>query len=84
MSINEMTSLVMEFEPKSKVEEVKASLSSAKNILLKDGSIVKVQVGTNNSNTFYGSPTWIDEQGFPLPEHKYSDDAVQLKTKIVI
>ncbi|WP_426585283.1 hypothetical protein [Mucilaginibacter sp. R-33] len=84
LSINEMTSLVMEFEPKSKVEEVKASLSSAKNILLKDGSIVKVQVGTNNSNTFYGSPSWIDEQGFPLPEHKYSEDAVQLKAKIVI
>jgi len=84
LNINELTGLVSDYEPKSKVEEIKAALGSAKNALLKDGSIVKVQVGSNNSNSFYGSPAWIDEDGNPLPDHKYREDAVYVKNKITI
>ncbi|MBB6126383.1 hypothetical protein [Mucilaginibacter lappiensis] len=84
LSINELTGLVHDFEPKLKPEDIKASLGSAKNLLLKAGSIAKYQVGNNYSNSFYGSPAWLGEDGFPLPEHMYKEDAIKVKSKITI
>jgi hypothetical protein len=84
LSINEMANIINAFEPKISIEEAKSSLGSAKSLLLKDGAIVKHQVGTNNSNTFYGSPSWKDENGNILSEHMYNEEIVQQKSKITI
>lgn len=84
LTINEMAGMVHEYEPKIKLEDIKSGLQSAKNLLLKSGSIVKHQVGTNNSNSFYGSPAWLGEDNKPLLAHMYNEEMVQTKNVITI
>ncbi|AMR31976.1 hypothetical protein A0256_11350 [Mucilaginibacter sp. PAMC 26640] len=84
LSISEMANIVNAFEAKISLEEAKKGLGSAKNLLLKQGTLTKVQVGTNNSNTFYGSVAWLDENMQPKPEHMYDENALQVKQTILI
>lgn len=84
LSINEVANMVCDFEPKISIEDAKRGLGSAKNSLLKAGSLVKFRVGSNNSNSFYGSPSWLKEDESIKEEYKYSEDALLVKPKIII
>ncbi len=84
LSLNEMAELIVHYEPKLDIEDAKKSLSSAKSLLLKDGAIVKYQAGTHYSNTFYGSPTWLDEEGKPKQEFTYDEKSVKVKKTFTI
>jgi hypothetical protein len=84
LSMNEMAGLINQYEPKISIDEAKKSLGSAKNLLLKSRTIVKFQVDKNNSNSFYGSPSWVDENGIPREENRYKESALQTKAKVEI
>lgn len=84
LTISELASMVNRFEPTITIEEAKKGLGSAKNMLLKSNAIVKHQVGTNNSNTFYGSPSWINDDSTIKPEYMYDENALQVKPLITI
>jgi regulator of replication initiation timing len=84
LSVNEMAELVIRYEPNISIEDAKKALSSAKSLLLKDGVIVKYQAGTHYTNTFYGSPTWLDEEGKPKTEFMYDEKAVKVKKTFTI
>jgi hypothetical protein len=84
LSINEMAALVNEYEPSITLEEAKKGLQSAKNLMLRDNSIGKFQYDGNNSNTFYGSPSWLNEDGKPKEKYMYDENALRKKEIIEI
>ena len=84
LSINEAATMVNSFEPKISLEEAKKGLGSGKNSLLKNNVIAKFQVGNNNSNSFYGSPSWLNSDGSIKEEHKYDESAVQARQTVMI
>jgi hypothetical protein len=79
-----MANIVNAYEPRVSVEDAKKGLQGAKNVLLSDKSLAKYQVDANNSNTFYGSPSWLGEDGKPLPDYMYNETAVIVRSKVTI
>ena len=84
ISINEAANMVNTFEPKISIEEAKKGLGSAKNMMLKDKAIAKFQYGSNNSNTFYGKPTWLNDDGSIKDDYKFNSNALVVKPKVEI
>ena len=84
LSINEMAAMVVQYEPKIDLKTAKEKLGTAKNQLLFDKAIIKHKVGSNNLNTFYGSPKWINDDLAILPEHMYDEKALSLKETMEI
>ena len=84
LNINEIACVVNQYEPSIPIETAKKSLGSAKNLLLNDNVIIKYKIDNNNSNSFYGSPDWLDETGKPKPEYMYDEKSVKSKKKISI
>ena len=84
LNIREMAAYVNDYERNIPIEEAKKHLQIAKNLLINAQAIVKYQVDTNNSNTFYGLPSWLGEYGKPKEEFMYNQEAVLVRSKIEI
>lgn len=65
LSINQMIILFKTIELNSDLNKEKKGFTNAKNSLLKDGEIVKYQVGTSNANCYYGLKEWLNEENKP-------------------
>lgn len=84
LSVNEISGIIHMLEPELAFEEIKRGVGSAKSNLLKDGAIVKYVVGSSNLNSFYGSGSWLDENGNPKPEHMYNEESLVVKEEVKI
>ena len=76
LSVKEITEIILSLEPQLDFLEVKKGVGSAKSYMIKDKVLVKYVVGTSNTNSFYGSKNWLDENEQPKPEHMYNENAL--------
>ncbi len=53
---------------------ISSKLSSATQSSKKSGSIVKYQEGNQNRNSFWGIPSWLDENGKIKPGREFNPD----------
>jgi len=58
------------------ISELTKKLSSGTQSLKGKGKIVKTKIGSHNKNTFWGLPSWLDEEGKIKEEHLYNKDYV--------
>jgi hypothetical protein len=84
LNIKEIVEIARGYDDSTSVEELKNGLSSAKSNLISEGKITKYAVGNSNKNTFYGSKSWLNEQGEILPGHTYDESQVTIKTDVEI
>lgn len=56
------------------VKELTRKLSSGTQSLKAKDRIVKVKVDSNNKNTFWGAPAWLDDDGNIKDEFKYNEE----------
>ncbi|MBF9251724.1 hypothetical protein I2I11_00295 [Pontibacter sp. 172403-2] len=84
LNINEISNIIHKLEPDISFEQIKKGVSSAKSNLISSGAIVKYVVGSSNQNSFYGSSSWLDEDGNPKPEHMYNEESLVVKEEVKI
>ncbi|WP_299675711.1 hypothetical protein [uncultured Dokdonia sp.] len=70
MKIREMAEYICKFTNED-VNNLVTQLSRRTKLLKEKGKIVKYQHGTKKSNSYWGSPKWLDENGDVKPEHMY-------------
>lgn len=58
------------------ISELTKKISSGTQSLKSKGKIVKKKIDSNNKNTFWGVPSWLDEEGNIKEENKYNEDYV--------
>lgn len=84
LNINQIIDIIHGETPNIDREDVKSGVNSAKSILLKERTIVKITIGSSNQNSFYGSPKWLDTNGNIQPRYMYDESLIKEKRKIEI
>tara|TARA_R110000823_G_scaffold75576_2_gene172915 strand:+ start:460 stop:1020 length:561 start_codon:yes stop_codon:yes gene_type:complete len=80
LHFREAARILVEIEGKGDEKEWASLLTNSTRNLKRDGDLVKIQLGKSLTTCFWGSPKWLDDNGEPLPEHRYDISFLE-KTK---
>lgn len=77
LHFREAAEMINELENKQyDIKELTRRLSSGTQSLKAKDRIVKIKIDSNNKNTFWGAPAWLDENNNIKKEFKYNEEYV--------
>lgn len=83
LHIRQIVNIAKSLEPKANPESLKTAIAQATYNLktLENSPIVTKNINNSNQNTFWGSKSWLNENGEIKLEHKYDEDQIMNKNE---
>jgi len=76
LHVREIAKVIHDIEPSTSIKDLTKKISPAVSHLRRTGKIVKFKVGKSNVNSFWGSKSWLDDNGKPKEGREYNDEYI--------
>lgn len=74
LHVREIADIMHKIDPSNSVEQLTKKISPAISSLGKKDLLVKIKIGKSNINSFWGSKSWLDEDGKIKEGHEYNPE----------